>query len=386
MKRIVLLGATGSIGRNVLDVVARHPERFVVVGMAAHTSAGALGEAARLHPGAMLALTDPDASAQLRAVGFGDRMLDGNRAMERLIGETAPDLVVNAVVGFAGLSPTMAAVDAGISVAIANKETVVTGGEILVEAARRSGASLVPIDSEHAAIAQCLRGQRVEDVDRVFITASGGALRNEDPATFADVTREQVLAHPTWNMGEKITVDSATLVNKGLEVIEAHWLFGLPYDAIDVVVHPQSIIHAMVRFIDGSIVAQMGEPDMRLPILFALSWPDRVSSTLRHDVRAFPDLTFGAVDARRYPCFDHVMRAARTGGAAVTVISAANELAVAAFLNGHIEFSRISDTIAAALDAVEAPALKTLSDILDTDARTRAWVLDYLAEPGLGTG
>jgi len=375
VKRIVVLGSTGSIGRNVLDVVERHRDEFELVGLAAGCNDELLASQSVRHEAAMLTLSDPSAAARLRKSGLGARVVGtGDGALVDLIEHTAPDLVVNAVVGFVGLRPTMSALSAGISVAIANKETIVTGGEILLTTARESDATLTPIDSEHVAIAQCLRGERLEDVDSIILTASGGALRDRAPETLDAVTVAEVLAHPTWEMGQKITVDSATLVNKGLEVIEAHWLFGVPYDNIEVVIHPQSIVHSMVRFVDGSIMAQMGEPDMRMPILYALSYPRRVPSDLRNDVRRFPDMTFTAVDAERYPCFELVIAAARRGGNAPTIVNAANEVAVGAFLSGEIAFRAIRDMIAAASDEVPWSSIQSMDDIQQTDQETRRWI------------
>jgi len=377
MKRIALLGSTGSIGQNVLDVVERHSDEFRLVGLAARRNTAELVAQAGRHPEALVTITDPTAAAALDGAGLGTRVVgSGAGALVDLIERTRPDLVVNAVVGFVGLRPTMAALEAGIPVAIANKETIVTGGEILQRAASAGAGALIPIDSEHVAIAQCLRGERAEDVDRVILTASGGSLRDRDPATLDSVTIEDVLAHPTWDMGAKITVDSATLVNKGLEVIEGHWLFGVPYEKIDVVIHPQSIVHSMVRFVDGSIMAQMGEPDMRLPILYALSWPGRVASPLRHDVLGFPELAFAPVVPERYPCFELVLAAARAGGSAPTVLNAANELAVAAFLGGRVPFTRIREIIAAALDGIETRPIGTLDDIMEADASARLWIAE----------
>lgn len=376
MKRIAVLGSTGSIGRNVLDVVARHADRFDVVGLAARSRTAELAAQSRTYPRAQVAVTDPAAWRALESAGVdGGRMVaPGERALADLVERCEPDLVVNAVVGFAGLRPTMAALEAGVPVAIANKETVVTGGELLIETSRRTGAALIPIDSEHVAISQCLQGARAGDVARVIMTASGGALRDRDIESLASAGVEDVLAHPTWDMGAKITVDSATLVNKGLEVIEAHWLFSMPYDRIDVVVHPQSIVHSFVEFVDGSIIAQMGQPDMRLPILYALSYPERVSSPLRDDVCDFPSLTFKRVDRRRYPCFDLVLAAAREGASAPTILNAANEVAVGAFLAGAVPFNAIHDIIAAALDGVPRRALRSLEDITDADRATRRWL------------
>ena len=375
-RRIVLLGATGSIGRSVVDVVTTHPDRFRLVALAGGSRADAMAEVARAHPDAALWMADVAARAHLERAGLGDRLLEPGTTLETLIDRCEPDLVVNAVVGFAGFAPTLHALSRGLPVAIANKETVVAGGPLLEATCRRTGACLIPVDSEHAAIAQCLRGERIEDVDRVVITASGGALRDVPIDRIADATREAVLAHPTWCMGEKVTVDSATLVNKALEVIEARWLFGLAWERIDVAVHPQSIVHSLVRFVDGSIVAQMGEPDMRLPVLFALSWPDRVPSPVRHDVLDFPALTFERVDVERYPCFALVRQAGEQGGTAPAVANAANEVAVAAFLEGRIPLPGIRDMIAAALDGVAAGPVREVADVLEADAAARRFLAE----------
>jgi len=377
-KRIVVLGSTGSIGRNVLDVVSRHPDRFEVVGLAARRDVETLRAQCAAHAGAHFAVTDAGAHALLAS----DRALArrsagaGMEALGALIEVAKPDLVVNAVVGFVGLAPTIAALRAGIPVAIANKETVVTGGAILMEAAKAGGARLIPIDSEHVAVDQCLRGERAADVARVLLTASGGALRDRPLSALAGATVDDVLAHPTWRMGRKVTVDSATLVNKGLEIIEAHWLFGIPYAKIDALIHPQSIVHALVQFVDGSVVAQMAEPDMRLPILYALSHPSRTGSALRHDVLAFPELTFAPVDATRYPCFALTVAAAREGGNAPTILNAANELAVEAFLGGRVSYAAIAEIIEAALAGVARAEVRTLDDIMETDRETRRWIAE----------
>ena len=379
MKRIVLLGSTGSIGQNVLDVIGRHPEEFQLVGLAARRNVATLRTQCAAHPDARIVVTDSAAQDELRKdAGLARRSVgSGAASLSDLIRESRPDLVVNALVGIAGLEPTIDALGSGIPVAIANKEAIVTGGEILLGVARQTGAKLIPIDSEHVAIAQCMRGERGDDIAEVILTASGGALRDHPLDGLDAVGVEEVLKHPTWRMGAKITVDSATLVNKGLEVIEGHWLFGLSYDKIDVIIHPQSIVHSLVRFVDGSIIAQLGEPDMRLPILYALSYPRRVPSSIQHDVADFPSMTFSRVEAERYPCFDLVMSAARAGGNAPTVLNAANEVAVSAFLGGRMGFAGIRDVIDAALGAIEPGPVQELSDIYETDAQTRRWLAEH---------
>jgi 1-deoxy-D-xylulose-5-phosphate reductoisomerase len=388
MKRVVVLGSTGSIGRNVLEVVDRHPGAFEVVGLAAHRNLDLLRAQAATHPSARVVVTDEscravvesEPSLRARCIGYS------TAALAELAAGTGADLVVNALVGFVGLAPTLAALQAGIRVAVANKESIVAGGEIMLRAARASGAEVVPIDSEHVAIAQCLAGSRVEDVERVVLTASGGSLRDRAASELESATVQEVLAHPTWNMGSKITVDSATLMNKGLEIIEAHWLFGLPYSKIEVVIHPQSIVHSVVEFIDGSMLAQMGRPDMRLPILYALSYPDRMKSDLGASLLEFPALSFRSVDETRYPCYRLAWQAARSGGTAPTVLSAANEVAVAAFLEGRLSFGDIPRMIETALDAIPVHDASTLEDVMEADRAARRWIQEHHITPTAGSG
>jgi 1-deoxy-D-xylulose-5-phosphate reductoisomerase len=350
-----------------------------VVGLAAHRNVDVLRAQCAKHPDARFVVTDATAAAEISTdPAWRGRFVGGNEAaVVELVRKCEPDLVVNALVGFVGLAPTLAALEAGIPVAIANKESIVAGGELLLRAARKTGVDLVPIDSEHVAIAQCLAGCARDDVERVILTASGGALRDRNPEAQADVSVRDVLAHPTWRMGAKITVDSATLVNKGLEIIEAHWLFGLPYEKIDVVIHPQSIVHSVVRFIDGSMIAQMATPDMRIPILYALAYPQRLKSDLGAGLLEFPALSFAAVDDRRYPCFRLAVAAARAGGTAPTVLSAANEVAVGAFLRGSLTFGAIANVISSALDALPVRPVTSLDDVVEADAQTRRWVHEH---------
>jgi len=389
MKRIVLLGSTGSIGRNTLDVVSQHAGDYEVVGLAARSNHQVLADQCDAHPGAMFALTDEAELERLCGARPGLRVRAagaGEEALVELIERTTPDLVVNALVGVVGLKPTVAALSAGIPVAVANKESIVTGGELLLAAARRGGSRIIPIDSEHVAINQCLGKEPREAVERIVITASGGALRDRPIESLADATVADVLAHPTWDMGDKITVDSATLMNKGLEVIEAHWLFDMPYNKIDAVIHPQSIIHSMVEFVDGSIIAQMGDPDMRYPILFALSYPERKRSRLRSRMTDFPDLTFEELDSKRYPCFVLAQEAAIAGGTAPAVLSAANEVAVGSFLAGELPFGRMPEVIAGALSAVPRREATSLEDVLGADADARDWVRAEFALKLSGNG
>ncbi len=388
LKRVVVLGSTGSIGRNVLDVVQQHPEEFEVVGLAARRNIALLRAQAGAHPAARVVVTDAAACAEVEAEPAlkGRCAGHGEKALLELAASSGADLVVNALVGFVGLSPTLAAIDAGIPVAIANKESIVAGGELLVRAAERAGVGLIPIDSEHAAVAQCIAGSERGDVARIILTASGGSLRDRNLDELAGVSVEEVLAHPTWRMGAKITVDSATLMNKGLEVIEARWLFGFPLAKIDVVIHPQSIVHSIVQFVDGSMLAQMSKPDMRLPILYALSYPGRLRSDLGSSVLEFPELTFAPVEERRYPCFRLARLAANAGGTAPTVLNAANELAVSAFLEGRLGFGEIHGVIESALDAMGSRPVRSLDDVFAADAETRRWITGRDAARAAGKG
>jgi 1-deoxy-D-xylulose-5-phosphate reductoisomerase len=374
----VVLGSTGSVGTNVLNVVSHHPERFETVGLATRQNVDLLRQQCEEFPGAKYAVADRRSHESLlsqapamtsRSVGNGvDGLID-------LIDNVEPDLVVNCLVGFAGLKPTLHSLSSGIDVALANKESVVTGGELIRDESHRSGALVIPIDSEHVAISQCLEGSDMRDVEAVYITASGGALRDRPLDELADVQPSDALAHPTWDMGNKITVDSATLLNKGLEVIEAHWLFELPYDKIRVLIHPQSVVHALVEFTDSSILAQLALPDMRLPILYALGYPERIATRLaKSRITDFPELTFGEVDDRRYPCFKLALQAARQGGNMPTVLNSANEFAVGAFLAGRVPFSQIYGIISAALDGVAPSQLRSFDDVFETDRATRTYI------------
>ncbi len=377
-KRLLVLGSTGSVGRNVLDVVAHHPDHFEVVGMSSRSNVRLLVEQCSAHAGARFLVQDPASHRRMleEFPEYAGRSVEPAQAgFDALMELARPDLLVNCLVGFVGLAPTLAALNAGIPVALANKEALVTGGELLVAASKRARAPIIPIDSEHVAVKQCLTGSRVDDVKQVFLTASGGALRDRTLDEIADATIGDVLAHPTWRMGDKITVDSATLLNKGFEVIEAHWLFGLPFEKIKVVIHPQSVIHCLVEFKDNSILAQMGVPDMRLPILYALTYPERIeTSVARSRITDFPSLTLREVDDERYPCFSLALQAAEAGGNAPTVLNSANEVAVGAFLAGKVRFSRIYEMIEKAVATVPRTGIGGFEDIVESDRRTREFV------------
>jgi 1-deoxy-D-xylulose-5-phosphate reductoisomerase len=383
VKAITILGATGSIGRRALELVAQFPDEFRVAGLAARgSSLPLLAEQIRIHR--------PDAVAVLEAAAVDDlaRMLPrpqpdllaGVEGLATLASSVKADLVLSALVGGAGLVPTMAAIRAGRTVALANKEPLVMAGALMAEAARASGIRLLPVDSEHSAIFQCLSGAQLREVKRLVLTASGGPFRSWSPEALEAVTVEQALRHPTWRMGAKITIDSATLMNKGLEIIEAHWLFRVPYERIGVVVHPQSIVHSMVEFVDRSVLAQLGTPDMGIPILYALSFPDRLPCPAPAlDLAEIGALTFEAPDPGRFPCLELARQAGLAGGALPVVLNAANEVAVAAFLRGQCRFMDIPRLIARALDAHRAVAVTDLQACLEVDAAARRWAEGALA-------
>jgi 1-deoxy-D-xylulose-5-phosphate reductoisomerase len=368
VRRILIVGATGSIGTQALDVVERSPE-LELVGLAAASSWEQLLEQAQRHGVGRVALADPDAAA--RAAEHSEvEVLAGAEGLVELITDTDCDLVLNALVGSAGLGPTVAALGEGIDLALANKESLVVGGELVTTLAEATGAQLLPVDSEHAALHQLIAGERPGTVDRLVLTASGGPFRGR--TDLESVTREEALAHPTWDMGGKITIDSATLMNKGLELIEAHHLFGVPYEHIDVVVHPQSIVHALVHLNDGASLAHLGYPDMRVPISYALNYPDRADVPVRQlDLVELGSLTFEAPDTGAFPCLRLAREAAEAGGTAPCVLNAANEIAVHAFLAGELSFTGIPRVIESTLSELPARPVRHFSDLYAADAEAR---------------
>jgi 1-deoxy-D-xylulose-5-phosphate reductoisomerase len=384
VKRLTILGATGSVGRRALELVERFPDEFRVEGLAARGSTPELIVAlcARHRPRA-LALYDPRAvDAVARALPRPlPEILSGASGLVALARDVDADIVLSAIVGGTGLLPTMAAIQSGKAVALANKETLVMAGSLMTAAARERKVSLLPVDSEHSAIFQCLEGHNRSDVHRIVLTASGGPFRTLPREDLARVTVAEALQHPTWKMGAKITVDSATLMNKGLEVIEARWLFDLLPEQVQVVVHPQSIIHSMVEYVDGSVIAQLGVADMGIPILYALSYPRRLpSDAARLDLAQVGSLTFEDADTDRFPCLALARRALVEGGSAPVTLNAANEVAVAAFLEGKIRFTQIPELITEALARASTRALDSIESCVDVDARTRVlvgrWVHD----------
>ncbi|HVV35814.1 MAG TPA: 1-deoxy-D-xylulose-5-phosphate reductoisomerase [Acidimicrobiales bacterium] len=365
---VAVLGSTGSIGTQTLDVVERNPDLFRVVALGAHRSVGALVEqAARYQPAVVVC--DASVADEVRA-NVSARVLVGTEGLAEAA--ASADVVLNAVVGFAGLPVTLAALEAGKRLALANKESLIAAGPVVQKARRTPGAELVPVDSEHGAIHQCLRAGQATEVAKLVLTASGGPFRGRTPAELEAVTIDDALAHPTWNMGPKITVDSSTLMNKGLEVIEAHELFGIGYDQIDVVVHPQSIVHSMVTFRDGSTIAQLSDPDMRLPIGYAMGMPDRLPTPFGAlDWSVTRRLDFEAPDRDAFPALGLAYEAGRRGGVAPTWLSAANEEAVDAFLHGQIPWVAICAVIQEVLAAAPNHSPSTVSDVLDADAEAR---------------
>jgi 1-deoxy-D-xylulose-5-phosphate reductoisomerase len=375
MRSVAVLGATGSIGMQALEIVGAHPA-LRACALAAGSDHAGLVAAARAHGVDRIALVDPEAAAAARAA-FSGEVLGGPDGVEQLVAGCGADVVLNAIVGSAGLRATLATLAAGADLALANKESLVAGGELVMEAVRRSGRRMLPVDSEHSALAQCLAGASEGAVTGLVITASGGPFRGRTAESLADATVADALAHPTWRMGAKITIDSATLMNKGLEVIEAHHLFGLAYDDIDVVVHPQSIVHGMVRYRDGALLAHVGYPDMRVPISWALTFPERAATPVPTlDLTVPLRLEFEPPDPTTFGCLALARAAGREGGTAPCVLNAANEAAVASFLEGEIGFLDIAALVERALDEVGSEPLASLGQLEEADTRARAAVRD----------
>jgi 1-deoxy-D-xylulose-5-phosphate reductoisomerase len=373
-RRISLLGSTGSIGTKVLDVVRRSKGRFSVNGLAAGENVQLLAEQIRQFRPEIVSVMTAELADQVRSmIEFTDtEVLYGKEGYIEVATAYDADLVVSAMVGAAGLIPTLAALDAGKDVALANKESLVTAGPLVMSLAKEKGASIIPIDSEHSAIFQCLRGHRNEDVRRIVLTASGGPFKDRNRDELVKVTPEEAVRHPKWSMGAKISVDSATLMNKGLEVIEARWLFDISVDRIDVVVHPQSIVHSMVEFIDGSVLAQMGIPDMRVPIAYALVWPRRLELDLPSlNLIESGSLSFEMPHFDKFPCLGLAYDAARKGGTATTALNAANEVAVDAFLQGRMGFTAIQEVVREVIEAFPVEDIRDLDDVLKADALAR---------------
>jgi 1-deoxy-D-xylulose-5-phosphate reductoisomerase len=382
-KRVLILGATGSIGTQALEVCEQSDE-LEIAGLSAERSWEELVAQARAHAVMRIALADADAAARAAETWTDGRVLSGSEGLVQLVLESEADLVLNALVGSAGLAPTVATLGEGIDLALANKESLVVGGELVTTLAEATGARIVPVDSEHTALHQLLARQPAGAVERLTITASGGPFRGRTREQLQDVTVEQALAHPTWAMGGKITIDSATLMNKGLELMEAHHLFGTPYERIDVVVHPQSLVHALIQLADGAMLAHLGPPDMRIAISYALHGGESVGlgesrPVVPLDLAAVGRLSFEPVDLDAFPCLRLAAQAARAGGTAPCVLNAANEIAVHAFLDGRLPFLGIADVIEQALQELGSEPVSSFDSLYDADRRARAVAGDTVA-------
>lgn len=387
MKRIAILGSTGSIGTQACEVVERLGEGFRAEALSAHANGELLLEQARHLEPSRVCMTDPEAAS-----GYAGRFKDagivfhaGPKGLIQLIEQGEYDLVLNSVVGSAGLIPTVRSLERGLPLALANKESLVAGGNLVMRAAHAGGTEIIPVDSEHSAIFQCLRGEKTADIRRVLLTASGGPFRNTPTEELERVGVSEAMAHPTWSMGTKVTVDSATLMNKGLEVLEAHHLFSVKIDDIEVIVHPQSVIHSMVEMTDGSVLAQMGVPDMRTPIQYAMTYPDRLGAPAPAlDLLDYGSLSFEPVDDERFPCLGLAYRAGRAGGTYPAAMNSANEEAVRAFVAGHIVFPGIAAVVAAVLDSHEPLPGDTLEEIVEAGGAARALAMDAISRMEAG--
>ena len=371
-RRLVILGSTGSIGTQALDVVARSAGELELVGLSAGTDWELLLQQAEQFGVRKVALADPDAAARAAEAWTAGSVLAGPDGLVELVTSSQCDMVLNAIVGSAGLLATVATLGEGVDLALANKESLVVGGELVNQLAEATGAQILPVDSEHSALHQLIAGERAGTIDRLLVTASGGPFRGRTSAELADVTIEQALAHPTWSMGGKITIDSATLMNKGLEVIEAHHLFGTPYDQIEVVVHPQSIVHSLIQLCDGATLAHLGYPDMRVPIAYALHYPDRTEVPLPAlDLPALGSLTFEEPDLKTFTCLGLARAAGIAGGTAPCTLNAANEVAVHAFLSGRLPFLGIAAVIEETLSELPSEAVHSFDSLMDADVAAR---------------
>jgi 1-deoxy-D-xylulose-5-phosphate reductoisomerase len=378
-RRLLILGSTGSIGTQALDIVERSAD-LELVGLSAERSWEALVAQARTHGVGRIAVADPVAAARAAESWTDGEVLTGAEGLVRLVIESGADLVLNGLVGSAGLGPTVATLGEGIDLALANKESLVVGGELVTQLAEATGAQIIPVDSEHSALHQLIAGERAGTVDKLVLTASGGPFRGRTRDQLEGVTVEEALNHPTWAMGGKITIDSATLINKGLELIEAHHLFGTPYDRIDVVVHPQSIVHSYVLLCDGAALAHLGHPDMRVPISYALHYPERVDVPVRPlDLAQIGALTFEPVDTDAFPCLRLAREAAQAGGTAPCVLNAANEVAVHAFLAGRLSFLGIPAVIEAALERLPSGPVRAFESLYEADREARAVAAELIA-------
>ena len=391
LKQVAILGSTGSIGVNTLDVIRTHPDRFKVVALTAAKQIERLAEQCVEFKPSIAVVADAEGATRLSKLliekGIKTQVLYGPEALVTAVTQSACDTVMAAIVGAAGLVPTLAAAQAGKRVLLANKEALVMSGNLFMQAMKTGGGELLPIDSEHNAIFQCLPERFTKNpsehlgVEELWLTASGGPFRDRSIAELASITPEQACAHPNWVMGRKISVDSATMMNKGLEVIEAFWLFGLPLEKIKVLIHPQSVVHSMVRYRDGSVLAQMGQPDMRTPIAYGLAWPERINAgVVPLNLTQLSGLSFTEPNFSQFPCLSLAFAAAKLGGTAPTVLNAANEIAVAAFLDEGLPYLKISEVVESALNALPSMAADSLEVILDIDAQARQFANQFIRQ------
>ena len=376
MKKILILGSSGSIGVNTLNVVRNFPDKFNVVGLTVNSRIDLLEQQIKEFNPEFVVVMDESKATELRSnIGNLCEVLTGYDELLNAAEHRDYDILLGSMVGFAGLAPTLEAIKRGKRIALANKETLVVAGELVTKLVLENSAEILPVDSEHSAIYQCLVGENLNEVEKLILTASGGPFLNKDKSFFENATVDEALNHPNWKMGNKITIDSATMMNKGLEVIEAHWLFGLPVEKINVVIHPQSIIHSMVQFVDGSIKAQLGLPDMKLPIQYALTFPERLPNDFkRTDLAVINNLSFFEPDFDKFECLQLAFDVIKSGGTAPCILNAANEIAVDKFINKKIKFSQISDLIKKALDKIENHADSDIETIFECDRRTREFV------------
>lgn len=372
-KRIAILGATGSIGVQALEIISKYPKHFEIIALSTNENVDLLSEQVSRYKPKYVAIADEEKANRFNSTAANIKVDIGNNSLASIAALPEIDIVLNAIVGIAGLKPTLAALEAKKDVALANKESLVAAGSIVMKTAKRNGCRVIPVDSEHSAIYQCLSNSNdLKEVRKIHLTASGGPFREFDKFSLKSVTVEQALNHPKWNMGKKITVDSATLMNKGLEVIEAKWLFGISHEQIDVIIHPQSVIHSMVEYVDGSVIAQIAATDMRLPILYALSQPQRLPSDIpKLDFFNLPPLTFEEPDLQRFPCLGFAYESLKTGGTMPAVLNAANEVAVGMFLRREITFEEIPKMVEKAMNIHSAIQNPDIYDILDADSTTR---------------
>lgn len=383
MKRLTILGSTGSIGRSTLDVVANNRESFKVVALAAGRNIDLLESQIKTFSPEIVAVADEGTALALSKRVNGVSVLTGAEGVNSVASYGQSDFVISSIVGSAGLMPTMAAIRAGKTVGLANKEALVMAGEIVMAEAGKRGVKIIPVDSEHSAVFQCIEGHKRTGIRRIILTASGGPFVGRKKKELEDITAKDALKHPNWSMGKKISIDSATLMNKGLEVIEACWLFDMPADKVSVLIHPQSIVHSLVEFIDRSCLAQMSMPDMRGPISYALSYPDRIADPIPPlELDTIGTLTFRMPDSETFPCLSYAYDAIRTGGTMPCVLNASNEEAVNAFLGGRIGFNKISTVIRKTVDSHEARAASSLEDIMDADRWSREKAEIYIKESG----